>query len=253
MHDVLPFSSDYVNIKKLHEVRQLFINEAEVILIHNKNSFDDLIDNFFIDSSKVLMHNFPIMDAKLFNQNIDILSVSELKEPYIFLFIGHGRPEKGLDILVDAWVRFFSNDTRAGLVVAGNILSVSGICSKLACFNNVLVKSNFVSDEEYFTLIKNSNCLVLPYKTGTNSGIPSTAFSLDTDIICSDIPMFVNNTLIPNESFFHARSVESLATKMLEKLANGCGLSTGYQQTLTNYRVNFCRDINATYNKIVEI
>ena len=61
---------------------------------------------------------------------------------------------------------------------------------------------------------------MLPYKIGTNSGIPSTAFSLDTDVICSDIPMFSNNTLIPRESLFKAGSVESLSKKMLEKLVD---------------------------------
>lgn len=253
LHDVIPFSSVYFDVSNSKEARQLFIDEADIILIHNENSFNDLIGNFSIGNSHVLMHDFPIMDAKLLMRNVDISSVSEFDEPYTFLFIGHGRSEKGLDILVDAWVQFFANDTRARLIVAGNISFVSEIYSRLSCFANVLVKSHFVSDDEYFSLIRNSNCLVLPYKTGTNSGIPSTAFSLDTDVICSDIPMFVNNKLIPSESFFYSENVESLSKKMFEKIVNSSRVKNGYKESLNNYRFVFCRDINATYEKIIEI
>ena len=110
------------------------------------------------------MHKFPIMDAKFMRPNPHNLSVHELGNPYTFLFIGHGRTEKGLDILVDAWFSSFLRDARVRLIIAGNISSESHIFLKLSCLENVDIISHFVSDDHYFSLIEHANCLVLPYK-----------------------------------------------------------------------------------------
>ena len=251
LHDVVPFSSTYINLNNPHKIRQLFISEADRILVHNNNSICDLLNNFSVDESNVVKHGFPIMDASFMHPISTGSTLKKSTEPYTFMFIGHGRPEKGLDLLVDAWARVLGENNCAQLIIAGNISSETSVFSKISNFSNVIIISNFLSDEEYFLLIKKADCLVLPYKIGTNSGIPSTAFSLGTDVICSSIPMFINNPLIDFDSVFQTESVDSLSEKLISKIKEGLNSKSDFKEALRNYRIEFTREINLVYERML--
>ena len=71
-----------------------------------------------------------------------------------------------------------------------------------------------MTDEEYLETLSLAECVVLPYTRGTNSGIPSTAFTMGTDVICSDIPVLKNNSLISRDFLFDCGSDTSLQEVM---------------------------------------
>jgi len=118
-----------------------------------------------------------------------------------------------------------------------------------ASTRGVLPLTRYLSDEEYLGLIRESDCVVLPYVRGTNSAVLSTVLATRKNMIVSDIPMFRSNPLIPPESFFACNDVESL----VERLAHFSALGQHGQTLLTpeaderfaRYEDGFAREVNA--------
>lgn len=249
LHDVVPFESQYSKILSSNAMKQKIISLADYLLVHNESSIVDLKANFDFDASALRMHSFPVMDANyMFDANIGRSSV---QREFVFLFVGHARLEKGVDILIEAWRNIGSLQRSAKLIFAGNFEPNSSILDSINSLENVVVLNNFLSDDQYFGLIENADCVVLPYKRGTNSGIPGTALSLGTDVICSDIPMFLCNSLISGSNYFAAGSSESLATAMRRTLS-AIGRDAGLlQAVVAEYRDGFTREIVELYAPLV--
>ena len=252
MHDVVPFETGYSSFTKDLKVRQEFINLADFLLVHNESSITDLRKNYSVDSQVILKHLFPIMDAT------KIYSSDKKKCPdssgLSFIFVGHMREEKGVDILVDAWSKFDGLDN-CTLTIAGNIPSFMEEKLKLSELSCVNVVSRFLTDEEYFDLICKAHFLILPYRRGTNSGIPSTALTLGTQVLCSDIEMFKNNALINPANLFGADSVQSLQDKLSEIIFIP-GRNCQYRElqdveVLSEYRKQFKNEIINVYTKLL--
>jgi glycosyltransferase involved in cell wall biosynthesis len=216
LHDVVPFAPQYRSFFSATNVKQKIIDLADYILVHNQNSIDDF-HSAFKYNGKIIAHPFPVMDLRdMFGPSSSACADRSGTDLYRFLFVGHPRVEKGLDVLVEAWRRIEADRNGCKLIVASNIDKRSSIYKDLCSMEHVEILPTFLSDEMYYELISTSDCVILPYKRGTNSGIPGSVLSSGVRVICSDIPMFKNNALIPEDSFFATESPEALAEKMTE-------------------------------------
>lgn len=254
LHDVVPFAPQYRSFFSNADTKQKIIDLADYILVHNKNSIDDFKQSFKFEG-ELVQHSFPIMDLReLFGAPVREEACQSQAEPYKFLFVGHPRVEKGLDVLVEAWRLIDADRHGCKLIVASNIDKRSAIYVQLCSLENVEILPTFVSDKLYFDLIASSDCVVLPYKRGTNSGIPGSVLSLGVNVVCSDIPMFKNNSIIPRNSFFEAGNSVALADKLVEKLnlaKDSPGAANELIETVEEYDNIFAQEIVSLYRKLI--
>ncbi|MFK0376747.1 glycosyltransferase [Pandoraea sp. NPDC090278] len=255
LHDVIPFESQHVNVTPRHRIKQMIIDLADTILIHNKNSADDFKSSFRFDGP-ISQHGFPIMDpVSMRKPAVGARAADATSRGVTFLFVGHPRSEKGLDILAKAWSIFAQSEafdgTTARLVVASNLTQNHAAMSLLSGVPGVSVIAEFISDARYFDLIEDADYVVLPYKRGTNSGIPGTTFALGTGLICSDIAMFRSNTLIPETSFFKSEDPEALARKMAAAVLAPAEQYRPSTQALAQYNSAFDTEVKALYRKLL--
>jgi glycosyltransferase involved in cell wall biosynthesis len=107
------------------------------------------------------------------------------------LLIGHVRPSKGIDFLLEAYPKYKS--------LGGNLeLTVAGSMSSSVRKNIVGIASNLIDktldDQQFLDLISAAMFLIMPYRQGySNSSIHYCALvHCSTPFICSDIELFDN-------------------------------------------------------------
>lgn len=250
-HDILPFANkNQESLKKRIQIKNRFFRLADYLIVHNSNSINDL-KKYYDISSCILEYPFPLMDLnKLFVRNKTDTNPRNAK--FVVGMFGHFRLEKGLDILIEGWNEFYESSKNVELVLAGNLLdsntyNLDGLQKK-----QVTIISNFIDDISYYNLIARSDLVILPYKSGTNSGIPSSVLSLNTLVLTSDIPMFKNNQLIASDFLFKANDSRSLSEKLNMIYALTSNARNSYlqenQQRINKYRQTFVNKINEAYS-----
>jgi len=242
-HDIIPFDNNYLDISKENKRRSYLFKMADLLLVHNENSKRDLIEYYRVTSDKIIYHSFPFMDLSLWNFEV-------LNKNIDFLFIGHLRKEKGIDVLLDAWRKFNKKVPSANLYIVGNMPTNSTLNVSEYKNQNIKFILNYVNDSNYTKLIASSRCVVLPYLRGTNSGIPSSALSMRSYLIVSDIPMFQNNKIIEKDAFFESGNSDSLLEKLL--LFNNKNSINDVSELIRNYKRTFVCEVTNLYNSILK-
>lgn len=242
-HDVLPFANSVISNKKEMKNRTGVFNYADYLLVHNKNSIRDLKEHFKINEIKILIHSFPLMDlSKLYDIN------SNIDKKYDFLFIGHLRKEKGVEFLLNSWSDFHKECPNAKLCISGNaspIIDKINVIKDRLESENVEFHLNFISDIDYFTFVNSSRFVILPYVSGTNSGIISTVLSIGANVITSDIPMFRNNSFLSDDDMFISNNKDSLIDILKRKIKEN---NKSYSFMIDTYRKQFSEEVIEAYN-----
>lgn len=244
-HDVVPFENSYLNTSKENNRRAYLLNMADLLLVHNENSTNDLIQYYNVDLSKIVYHPFPIMDLKSLEHPVSIKRID-------FLFVGHMRREKGINVLLESWKIFSSYYPKANLFVVGNNPHNSDVNVEEYRKYNVKFVLHYVDDTAYAQYIASARCVILPYLRGTNSGIPSSVYSLGTNLIVSDIPMFKNNPLISKESYFESGNSGSLVEKMRWFYTNMQDVSD-MRERIESYRSSFNYQVIQLYSRLLQL
>jgi glycosyltransferase involved in cell wall biosynthesis len=246
-HDVVPFNISYFNFEKTKSQREFYFKLADKIVVHNLNSKNDLCNIYNIEKLKILDHLFPIMNLNQIDSDFKKIYLKKfnLNTKEYFLFTGHLRAEKGVQILIDAWAKYQKNDNLKikKLVIAGNIPIDFNTDFK----ENIIFINRFLSDSEYHLLIKNAFCVVLPYTRGTNSGIPSSVVSLNTKLITSDIEMFKNNSLVDKKFIFKSGDSSDLSKLLYKSFFMRYDFSL-----IDNYKKDFRSEILKVYKKEID-
>lgn len=105
------------------------------------------------------------------------------------LFFGLIRDYKGLDTLIEAWAKF----RRPGhkLLIAGEFYASREkyveIIERLQLANDIILHDHFIPDSEVVNYFSAADCVVLPYKTATQSGVTQIAYNFRTPIIVTDV------------------------------------------------------------------
>ena len=245
-HDVIPSLRNVRGYDKELKRKERIYSLASYYLVHNNNSIDDLIRVFVIDKQKVLIHPFPLMDLSKLDMNIQVIP------EYDYLFIGHLRKEKGVDLLLDAWQDFHALFPKASLCIAGNaayykdyLFRKEADCKE----NNVTLKLGFVEDKDYIQIIKSAKCVLFPYTSGTNSGVISTVISLRRNVITSDIGMFANNPLVPRGNMFKSGDKSSFVDLLIKNYKEA--FTYDYENLIGDYRNQFTKRVNDVYSSLL--
>ena len=244
-HDVVPFATNDAAYNKEMRIKSQIYALADAYIIHNDNSRKDLVRLFSVDESKIYEHPFPIMDLSKIDKEQSVIP-----KKYDFLMIGHLRKAKGIEFLMEAWKKYHKKNPNAILCIAGNPTTYCQyfIEHQQDCIDsNMVLRLGFVNDSDYINLVKSSHCVLFPYNAGTNSGVISTVISLNRMVITSDIVMFVNNPLIPQDSYYKCGDIESFLER-LDLFYNKEGID--YSDVIHSYRTYFDNAVKDVYNHL---
>jgi glycosyltransferase involved in cell wall biosynthesis len=188
-----------LGIKRTPKRRYLLLKIVDLILVHNDHSVELLIHDFSIPLNKIRIMAYPLYS---FSGILDSNNVNELVALYrmkyknrkIFLFAGWIRKEKGIDILINAWVKGMSSCKDCLLLIVGEpSIDVSALQILTANCDNVVWITRRVSDEELIGFMTVSDVVVLPYRDYSNSALIRSAYvNAKKAAIVSNIPLFTS-------------------------------------------------------------
>lgn len=184
VHDAVELEHNYPSI--IMSARDDIISHADYLLVHNKSSAEKL--SYL--QKQIFQIPFPLMVSNETGSAHGLPMGDQVR----FLFIGHIRPEKGIDELINAWRRLPQNIlNRASLTIAGTYnFDLHVNFEKL---KNCTLILDYLDDEEFVRLICSSHYVILPYRGGTNSGVLSMASALGRPCITTNLPIFTESPL----------------------------------------------------------
>jgi D-inositol-3-phosphate glycosyltransferase len=114
------------------------------------------------------------------------------KEVPVILFFGYVRKYKGLDILLRAMPTILKTLPELRLIVAGEYYGdkaeYDALIEELKIPDkNLVLKTEYIPNEDVSLYFSAANVTVLPYRTATQSGIVQIAYNFDTPVIATDV------------------------------------------------------------------
>jgi D-inositol-3-phosphate glycosyltransferase len=108
----------------------------------------------------------------------------------VAVFFGYVRRYKGLDTLLEAWRQVRAQRPEATLVVAGDFYEDPApyrALANAAGAGAVQLWEGYLPDERVEALFKAADVVVLPYRSGTQSGVTHVAYALGAPVITTDV------------------------------------------------------------------
>ena len=103
---------------------------------------------------------------------------------YIIGFIGRIEPYKGLDILIDAFLR---HDNKYKLIIAGSGNIDDSTYKKIVGNPRVELINRYIKDEEFSELLGRMDFVVLPYKRASQSGVIPLVFAHAKPVVVTNV------------------------------------------------------------------
>jgi len=154
---------------------------AHHIFVHTRQMGDALQSEFGVSAEKCSVIHFPINstvpDTALDGRTARA-SLGLNPDERVLLFFGNIAPYKGLDCLVEAMARVVEDGRRYRLVVAGRLKGmddywkgVQESIERLKLERSVLLRIEYIPDEDTEIYFKAADVLLLPYKYIFQSGV----------------------------------------------------------------------------------
>lgn len=131
--------------------------------------------------SIITSHFGPFETYRLYDTSIPMIS-----KPYV-LFIGMLSPYKGLPFLYQT-VHNQMKDFSYKFVIAGG--GYDSVINKITNDKQFRVINRFLSGQEFANLVCHAKCIVCPYSSGSQSGIPSVAMAYGVPVVATKVGAF---------------------------------------------------------------
>lgn len=201
-------------LKKRYGKKILFITENVIshegrwidrlltrIGLHHASAFMALSDNVVADldfikkNRKVYKSELPIYDCyeglEKFEPGAERKALGYSAGDKVILFFGYVRKYKGLDILLRAFPGILKDIPEAKLLIVGEFYDdpqiYLSLIDELGIKNSVKIVNQFVPNEAVGKYYSASDVVVLPYRTGTQSGILNVAYGFERPVIVTDV------------------------------------------------------------------
>ncbi len=251
IHEFIRLDSHSERLKKTFDYT--YRNKIRGVIIHSERTLS-FVDKSGYTNKRFFVPHFKYDYAKSYefdnvrNDVVEAIDFTKIR----FLFFGHIRESKGVDLMLDAINKI--NDARVNFIIAGN--DPDGL---LKNYSNTLCKviRRYINDDELKFLFKNTDYVLLPYREISQSGILETAIYFRKSMILSDIGIF-KKTIELYKSFGHcfkSEDVDSLVNVIEKEINNNDLLSKSYTQSdIESYysiRENekFCNELKAYINE----
>ncbi len=222
---------------------RIIFNKADYLIVHSKSAVEYIRK---ITTTKKVINGFhPIYDIFSTKKTpTDIVSIKNklsLKERVI-LFFGVVREYKGLIYLIRALPRVIRK-IDVDLLIVGEFWDKKqkyiDLIQKLGVENNIKIIDRYISNEEVGKYFKIADVVVLPYISGSQSGIIQIAYAFNKPVITTNVGGF-SETIIDGETGFvvKPKDHEELSQKILKffKLKDRNNFAINIEKEKKKYR-----------------
>jgi D-inositol-3-phosphate glycosyltransferase len=208
---------------------------SDHIFVHTEKMKRELIEEFAVPSRRATVIPFGI------NNSVPTTSLTptEAKQRLgirendrTILFFGRITPYKGLEYLVRAFQQVMTGENSYRLIIAGRVdrcekywESIEGELAEQVLKSQVLIKADFIPDNETEIYFKAADVLILPYRNIYQSGVLFLGHSFGLPVIAADVGCLKDDVLEgqtgflfqPENSADLARTIETYFTSDLYK------------------------------------
>lgn len=234
-HNVLPHVEGEKSIADLNQIYNIF----DDILVHGETIKDEFSQYFpnCVDKVSVQSH------GEYYNQNKSYTFVRSVKYNLIkektdaysktYIMFGGHFYNKGTDRLLDAWDEVMS-DENALLIIMGAVDTNYGELKERISSRdrkNVLFFEGFSEDNFLNYAISQSDCILIPYRHASMSGIVYTAANFEKTTICTRCGAIAEYLVDGVDSFVCENSLDGIerALLMVQNESNETLASMGKQ------------------------
>lgn len=112
-------------------------------------------------------------------------------ESHYVLFFGFIRKYKGLDLLLDAFADERFREMNVKLIIAGEFYEdeekYQNIIQKHPLKDHIILKNDFIPDEEVKDYFSVADLIAQPYRTATQSGVSQIAYHFEKPMLVTDV------------------------------------------------------------------
>ncbi len=172
------------------------------MFVHTQKMKGELCQDFGVDEKAVTVIRHPVNDAFPDTKLTPVEAKRRLglrDDEKTILFFGRIRPYKGIEYLLDAF-RPLSADRQMNyrLIVAGEpkkgseeyLHKIQQAVERDFAQGQVILRIQFIPDEEMELYLKGADVLVLPYKEIFQSGVLFLAYSFGLPVVATDVGSF---------------------------------------------------------------
>jgi D-inositol-3-phosphate glycosyltransferase len=196
-HNVNAAKRDFVDSWANRVTLRIQYRLAHRIFIHTEKMRQELIDEFGVSNERITVIPFGINNAV---PNTDLTTAQAkrrlglLDEEPAILFFGRITPYKGLEYLIDACRKLWAEGNHCRLIIAGRVDRCEKYWEAIrqdiqgeVQSGRIVLKADYIADEETEVYFKAADVLVLPYKKIYQSGVLFLAHSFGLPVAASDV------------------------------------------------------------------
>jgi len=152
----------------------------------------------YSDHKKIFKSNLPIYSDFDTGNDIDNSAAkAELgygADDFVLLFFGYIRKYKGLDIALQAFPEIKRSISKAKLLIVGesydDIAEYTALIDAAGIGSDVQLINEYVPNEAVSRYFDASDCVLLPYRTATQSGILNIAYGFNKPVVATNVGGF---------------------------------------------------------------
>lgn len=174
---------------------------ADHIFVHTEKMRGELVEEFNVAARSVTVIRYPINDAfpdTALTPADAKMRLGIEKNEKVILFFGRITPYKGIEHLLSAFQMIASCDATYRLIIAGELQkgaekymgALQKIVSSGPGQGQIILKAQFIQDEEIEVYLKAADSLILPYNEIFQSGVLFLAYSFGLPVIATDVGSF---------------------------------------------------------------
>jgi glycosyltransferase involved in cell wall biosynthesis len=189
-HNVIP----HVNGEKSIPILKKIYGQFDYILVHGESIKDEFISYFpeQKDHVKIQYHGEYYQQSISFEESNqeDFVELSKKINSYnkIFIMFGAHFYNKGTDRLIRIWNEEFKKSNTL-LIILGkcnvDYPELEGLRDIIKNTHNLIFIEHFVDDNTLNYAITNSDCIIIPYRHASMSGVVYTAAAFSKPILCT--------------------------------------------------------------------
>jgi D-inositol-3-phosphate glycosyltransferase len=172
------------------------------IFVHTEKMKNELCREFNVGEDVVTVIRYPINNAIPDTALTPVeakMRLGLLADERVILFFGKIRPYKGIEQLIAAFSQLFADGSvKYRMVIAGEptkdaqayLRTLQHAVDRICTPNQVILRFQFIPDEDLELYFKGADVLVLPYKEIFQSGVLLLAYSFGLPVVATDVGSF---------------------------------------------------------------
>lgn len=190
IHNVLPHECADTDMEA--RLRQEIADRVDLVHVMCEATASAVSEHYEIPASKIRVLPHPsYIDVypNLIDQETARFDLGILPDEFVYVFLGKIRHYKGVDLLLDAFERIHRDQPGARLLIAGEPGRFPGrpeIEQRAKAHPAILANFHSVGDSDIQLYMNAADAVVLPYRSGLNSGAMMLAYSFARPVIVAD-------------------------------------------------------------------